>query len=336
MQRAIRNHECTVITRRALRLGAMLCAASLPFAGGQKAQSAAPPEGVRAVIKTPGFPGHVGIGYGSVWVGGHRNGTVYRVDPRTNKVVATVEVPDVLCGVFNAGFGAIWAMGCPSLAGEKSYRIDVRTNRVVRSYAGANPVPAAGSLWLSRWSQRMLVRVDPRTGHVLARIRKLGIDPRRTFIVAGARFGSLWVYSDVAVARISTATNQVTNVIALPGARPSGAGLDGGGATFADGATWFANPAGVFRVDPKSNTARLVDVRFTPFSEYWLMSIDSAGTSVWTRTGDRRIARIDTATGRVADTYPAAGGGGGIAYGFGSLWVANFASNSVWRIPVRR
>jgi hypothetical protein len=55
------------------------------------------------------------------------------------------------------------------------------------------------------------------------------------------------------------------------------------------------------------------------------------------RTSDSRIDRIDTASGRVLATYPAdgGGGGGGLAVAFGSLWVDNAGSDSVWREPIK-
>jgi streptogramin lyase len=335
MDGGIHHHEHSMLRRGASRIGVALCTAVLALgatASVSQAKRSFPP-GVAAAINTPGFPGFVGVGYGSVWVAGHRNGKVYRVDPRTNKVIATLDVPAATCGVFERGAGSMWAMGCPEAGLEASYRIDPKTNRVAHSYSGITPVIGAGSLWLTSWTRRVVMRVDLATGRVIRQIRKLNIDTTKPFILGGVRFGSVWVYSDAAVARISTSTNKVTAVIALPGAKASGAGLDGGSTAFAEGAVWVANPAGLFRIDPKSNRARLLGARVKPFSDYTLMTVSSGRRSLWMRDSDRTIARISPA-GKLVTRYPAAGGGGGIAFGFGSLWVANFTANSVWRLRI--
>jgi len=90
------------------------------------------PAGVRAAVSAPGFPGPLGTGFGSVWVAGHRNGALHRIDPRTNQVVAAIEVPDTLCGDLAFGGGAVWASNCGQGGVSWIYRIDPRTNRVVR------------------------------------------------------------------------------------------------------------------------------------------------------------------------------------------------------------
>jgi hypothetical protein len=74
-----------------------------------------------------------------------------------------------------------------------------------------------------------------------------------------------------------------------------------------------------------------------PFAEWGDIPIVSGAGSVWLRTSDPKLDRIDPATGRVRATYPAAnaGGGGGLAVAFGSLWVENAGSDSVWREPIK-
>ena len=100
------------------------------------------PEGVSAAVGTPGFPGPLGTGFGSVWVAGHRNGALHRIDPRTNEVVATVEVPDTLCGDLAFGGGAVWAANCGQGGVSWIYRIDPRSNRVTGRQPGMAPVMA--------------------------------------------------------------------------------------------------------------------------------------------------------------------------------------------------
>jgi DNA-binding beta-propeller fold protein YncE len=149
--------------------------------------------------------------------------------------------------------------------------------------------------------------------------------------------GSVWAYSEAGVAaRISPGANRVTAVVPLPGARPGGpAGrgfLFGGPTTFAGGAVWIANPAGLYRVDPATNRARRLPIRPKPLTEYGHISLASGDGRVWMRAGDRRVVVIDPRTAREVAARPACGGGGNIAFGFGSLWVANAAEDTVWRI----
>lgn len=294
------------------------------------------PAGVVAEIAAPGFPGPVGVGFGAVWVGGHRNGAVHRIDPRTERVVATIEIPDTLCGEFAFGSGAVWAMNCQQGGVSWIYRLDPQTNRVTARRTGVSPVIADGSLWIVD-DEAAVLRIEPESGRIQARISRLGVDTGRPVVAVGAGFGSVWVYSDEGVvARIATATNTVTAVIPLPGGRASGpvgrGFLFGGPMAIAGGAVWITNPAGLFRIDPAHNRARNLPIRAKPFSEYGHIDIAVGDGRLWMRAGDRRIVAVDPRTARVTDRRPASGGGGNIEFGFDSLWVANAVDDSVWRV----
>ena len=313
--------------------------ASEPAATPVPVADAAPlraPKGVTAAVRTPGFPGPVGTGFGSVWVAGHRNGALHRVDPRTNAVIATIEVPDTLCGLLAFGGGAVWAMNCGQ-GGSWIYRIDPGTNRVTGRQPGVTPLIAAGSLWMIDDEAGEVVRKDLRSGREQARIRRLGLDAERPFWLTSAGEGSVWVYSEAgALARVDPVENRVSAVVPLPGSRPGGTVgrgyLSGGPTAFAGGAVWVADPAGLFRVDPATNRARRVPVRVRPFTEYGLITLAVGDGRVWMRVGDRRIAGIDPRTARVVAGRRASGGGGNIAFAFGSLWVANAGEDSLWRL----
>jgi hypothetical protein len=83
-------------------------------------------------IRTPavGEDGHIAVGNGSVWVtaglelGG--SGTVYRIDPSTDRVVATVRVGGVALGIA-VGAGRVWVARVSQGPGEV-VPIDPRTN----------------------------------------------------------------------------------------------------------------------------------------------------------------------------------------------------------------
>ena len=287
-------------------------------------------------FKTLGTPAGMLAANGSIWVAGHRGGYVYRLNPRTNRISAAINVGVALCLPPTAAAGSIWVSECFGETGvNQSYRIDVKTNRVVGTIKGAEPVFGAGSLWTG--SITGVLRHDPRSGVTLATI-----DPKisASFSI-GVAHGSLWVAGDTAVSRIDTNTNSVSAIIPLTGAKPSGnypgGYLFGGYGVFAAGKVWVTNPAGLFEIDPTLNTAKLIPIHVRPLSSGGDIDIAAGNGSLWVRTSNSTVTRIDAATGHVTRTYPApaAGGGGGVAVGFGSLWIANAGLDTVWREPIR-
>ncbi len=300
-------------------------------------------------ITTPYFPAMITAGGGSIWVFTHRDTLVYRIDPRTNRIVATINMRDTPCTVATFGAGLVWNSNCGPGENSKgiSFGIDPHSNRVTRRIPGNFPVVGAGSLWVLSDDGRVMRRVDPRSGVVLARV-PTGVAQMPgggTLTIGGTGDGSVWLASDSArsLTRISTAHNRVTDVIPLVGAKTSvtcpgayGGFINGATVAFAAGKAWYANPAGVFEVNPRTNHAKLIRLHMCPFSEWGDDTIVSGAGSVWLRTADAKIARINPATGRVQAWYPAgfSGGGGDLVVAFGSLWVANAGSDSVWREPV--
>jgi streptogramin lyase len=99
-------------------------------------------------------------------------------------------------------------------------------------------------------------------------------------------------------------------------------------------AVWVGNVAdgSVYRIDPIANTVERVDLRLTRQTQNWDLHLEAADGAIWLRTSDDTVARIDPRTRTVAAAYPASGGGGGMAVTSGSLWVANFADDTLWRI----
>jgi streptogramin lyase len=85
---------------------------------------------VAARIRLGGRPTGVAAGPSGVWVAGH--GRVWRIDPRTGRVVATIAVADGLA-------------------------------------AGGRVVVGRGAVWVGDWAGRQVLRIDPRRGRVVAR-----------------------------------------------------------------------------------------------------------------------------------------------------------------------
>jgi streptogramin lyase len=296
----------------------------------------------------------IAAGSGSIWVFTHRSVYAYRIDPSTNRIVAKVDVHDTPCTLASAGDGLVWNSNCGPAESSigVSFAINPRTDRVTRRIRGNYPAFGAGSLWVLNDSGSAVRRVDPQSGVVLASI-PTGIDEQPgggTLEIGGVGHGSVWLASDSAksVTRISTATNKVTDVITLTGAKtedeafPQAAEQDNGyinGASvaFTPGRAWYANPAGLFEIDAHTNRARRISFGMRPFTNWGDDTVVSGAGSVWLRTTNNTIDRIDPANGKVQGVYPAGmeGGGGDITVAFGSLWVDNAGSDSVWREPIR-
>ena len=116
------------------------------------------------VIEVGPKPGRLAVGEGGVWTlnrsEGGKSGTVTRVDPATNKVVATITIDAAsAAGEIAAGLGSVWI----SAPGVPLIRIDPRTNRAVQRFTGEGGgavLVAHGSLWIAAGPQ-LTWRLDP-------------------------------------------------------------------------------------------------------------------------------------------------------------------------------
>lgn len=105
-------------------------------------------------------PGRLAVGEGGVWTL-NGDGSVSRVDPQTNKVVATITLGGGIAGGdIAAGAGSVWV----SAPGSPLVRIDPRTNRAVQRFTGEGGgavLVAHGSVWVAA-GPRTTWRLDPR------------------------------------------------------------------------------------------------------------------------------------------------------------------------------
>jgi DNA-binding beta-propeller fold protein YncE len=115
---------------------------------------------------------NVVAGAGSIWVASdNAAGTVARVDPATNTVIATVTVsPGTWYLAF--GFGSVWAASAES---RTIQRIDPATNAVVKTTAlGKDPgflAAGEGGVWIQEQGEGTVVKIDPQTGDVAGRVK---------------------------------------------------------------------------------------------------------------------------------------------------------------------
>jgi YVTN family beta-propeller protein len=147
------------------------------------------------------------VGGDAVWIASN-DGTVVRIDPGTDRVVAKIKLgSDAEDVAFGAG--SVWvADSLDSVV----YRVDPRTNRIVGSVklGGADLlVVGAGAVWVVDHSTGTVSRIDPATDRVTATIR-VGDDP--TGIAAG--LGAVWVSdgADGSIYRIAPVANSVSRI----------------------------------------------------------------------------------------------------------------------------
>ncbi len=187
------------------------------------------------------------LGFGSLWVPTCGDGSISRIDTKTNKVVATLQTGVAHSeGCIAASDDSIWM---PSDPEGKMVRIDPSNNEIVAeievpkgSYCAAF---GEGFVWVSSTEGNVLTKVDPKTNLIVETIK---VGPKPRFLSVG--YGAVWTLNqeDGSVTKVNPKTNKVEATIAV--------GVPGGGGDIsaAEGSVWvtaFTIP--ISRIDPKSN-----------------------------------------------------------------------------------
>ena len=163
-----------------------------------------------------GGPSAIAVGKDAVWVANVDDGSVSRIDLRTNASVDTIPVGKGPADIATGG-GFVWVAN--GLDGTVS-KIDPNTNTPVQTISvGNGPSGVAfgeGAVWVANSTDRTVTRIDPRTG-------KPG---REIPAPAGADANNL----DGTVSRIDPATNRQTSVLTV-GDGPSGVAVTPDGKT---------------------------------------------------------------------------------------------------------
>jgi YVTN family beta-propeller protein len=151
--------------------------------------------------------GGVAVGAGSFWIMTDAKGTLARVDPKTNNVIATIQVAP---GSFAAAFGgdAVWITST-----EQSVltRVDPKTNKVVATIPiGQKPrflSIGEGSVWTLNQGDGTISRVDMRSNKLITNIAA-GLPGGGGEIAVGE--GSVWVtMMEIPLTRIDPSSNTV-------------------------------------------------------------------------------------------------------------------------------
>jgi streptogramin lyase len=284
-----------------------------------------PPSPVVAEVDVPGNPQRLAFGFGAVWVT-NTNGTVSRIDPASDRVVATIPLPRPgrRPEAIAAGAGMVWVAASAGMV----WRIDPARNQVVGKVDTGRllyrPIGLAvqdDAVWVvccanaapGRHPDGKLIRIDPAGGRVAARIVVRG----EPFAVA-AEPQALWVATAQGPAeRVDTVTDQVVAVI------PAGGPLGGAQAVaIGHGGVWLADPGDsvVLRVDPATNRT----VARIPVAGAHHLAVDETG--VWVVSGyEAALVLVDPASNRPVATVPVRylRDLKGLAAGAGSVWATS-------------
>jgi len=324
------------ISRGLLLLCALLSALLVAACGSSTSQTATPPTATPAPLTSAGTVSATISGLGAnpehdygiaasdtaIWVRNGATGTLVRIAPTTNTIVATIPVGHGEGGVA-LGNGAVWVVN--SVEGTVS-RIDPQTNQVTATITltsqGSEVVQAIAvspdAVWVTQFGQNALVRIDPRTNQVVATI---AAQPGITGVSFGA--GAVWTcnHHDSAegLAQVNPQTNQIQAQIAVG----DKLGMACSSVVALAQTVWttsFSNeqyPTTLRRIDPAAHKVIATIPIPQAFAAPFHFAANEQG--VWLY-GDAGVYRVDPATNRpvgLLDTQDSRG----IALGAGSVWV---------------
>lgn len=267
----------------------------------------------------------VAITSDAVWVGSTGPFAVHRIDPKTNRLVATVKLVGEPCAGLTIGFDSLWVPLCgptPMLA-----KVDLKSNKLVSVFK-VGPGAAEGgvtaspdSVWLVVDKDSLLARIDPRTGAIRKTMR----------LPAGSHNplysdGRIWVTraDGTEVTSIDASSGELlTRTLTGPGPRFLTAGA---------GAVWTLNQGdgSLTRIDTTAKQATKTIPLHTPGHGG---DIAFGGGMVWTTVSKVPLSVIDAATITLRCQWKGPGGDS-LGIGHGAIWLTNYHAGTISRIDM--
>jgi YVTN family beta-propeller protein len=259
--------------------------------------------------------GPLAVGAGGVWAMSESHGTLMRIDPARNAIVARIKVasPDSIA----AGEGGVWLTD-PSQ--DTVSRVDPATNSVTATiHVGPRPEGIAvspGAVWVVSAGDSSVSRIDPTTNRVVATIR---LGPKRACcgehmsVIASPRAVWVSVANANSIVRVDPATNSVVATARI--------GYPACGSLAADETgVWSASgECGgdlVTRIDARTNKLT------TRRAERQPVGLEIAFGSLWVAvSGSGNVDQIDPKIGRLVARLHIVGLPIRLGVGFGSVWV---------------
>ena len=218
--------------------------------------------------------------------------------------------------------------------------LDPRSGKVKNAIAvGVRPQSVAvgeGSAWIANSDDRTISRIDART-LALSRTIPVGVFP--SDVAFG--IGGVWVPSGPLgqLVRIDPGSNRASQ----PFPAGNGCGGQGESATIGAGAVWLACDLipGAFRVDARTHLVDPFALRAglltttTGSVVPHFSAITVGGGVLWiVDSGQDRVTELDPATRLPVRQIDVGRAPAAVAYGFGSVWVANAGDGTLSRIDV--
>ena len=313
----------------AMAVGVAVAASGCTISGEPPNSASTLAENQRAIVARIGLPVSpfsVATGEGWVWALTRQPAAaVWRIDPRSNRVVGAPTRLPVDPWSIGVGAGSVWVT--PNGADGRLIRINPRTGRISARisahpiYFGSVLAVGAGLVWTGNDDERYqggstVSKLDPRTNRVVGEPLVLGSPQSIAF-----GHGALWVADHAGwLVKIDPATFKVLARQRL--------GFGAHGVVVTGDAVYVADAHGgrLLEADPKTATIRRV-VALAPGPIYPAVgagSIWSSSAAVWEDEAarDDRVVRIDPKTLAIAETFHVGGNASAVAFGFGSLWAA--------------
>lgn len=243
-------------------------------------------------------PFDVVSGDGQLWATARADRAVVRIDPVTNKIVASVHIGITTTGLAITGH-TLWAVSDPTgntvSQNDDIVAVDLRSRRVVstlhgHSYPLGNQLAAtADAIWvLTPGGATQVERLTPVSGTIVATIAAA---PQPESLAIGA--GAVWVINQqgTTLTRIDARTNTVAATLDLSryaGQKSSCACLN---VAVGLGAVWvIARDHTLLRIDPRSNSVTAALSFKRPVAD-----VAVGDGSVWVGADDKPtvIDRID-------------------------------------------
>jgi len=256
----------------------------------------------------------------AVWVTSARANHVVQLLPGTGKTGLIAEIAKP-CSGLAYGWGSVWV---PSCGAKMLVRVDETTGKSTAEIP-ADPANSEGGIavgdgavWLVV-KPSTLLRVDPVSNSIAARL-DLPSQSEDPFFADGF----VWITSFGHNALLKVDPKAMKLVATIPvGPKPRFL-------TAGAGSVWTLNQGDgtVSRVDIKTgNVAATIDCGLPGEGG----EITFGAGSVWATLFNIPLTQIDPATNKPVKQW-AGKGGDGLQFGFGSLWLSNFAQQTVWRI----
>ncbi len=258
----------------------------------------------------------------AVWAVSFDNSTIAKVDPTTNTVAAVVDLEGRAASAVAVG-SDVWVAGYGSAAGTNLYRVGAESATLISRFGVGElccDLAFGGeSLWAIDPSGRLLL-IDPVAGDLLQQV-PITIDRNaHTNVVYANDF--VWFASDTTdLSRFDPATGAIDSFDV------------GSGVPFVarDGLLWGASAHEVWAVNAEGAVVERLDLA----DSMEVLSLELVGSDLW--VGIRHpgyvgaVLRIDRVTGAVLQEFDDIEIPARMVVGFGSLWITDSGSSSLYR-----